>query len=163
MRCVRILAIMAFLVTVNAAASSPKAGASEIWDVTASCVHYQNRARFKSRTAEVEFVTVLADACAGAIATVGDPAAPDARKAAAERYLHRLHEARDAIAAIDGARLRATPRVTLGRARVRDLRASRGLVTITGEFLILRRAGVFAALEDWVAEGADFTLLAALR
>lgn len=128
-----------------------------------ACTHYENRARFKSRITDIEFVAVLADACVGARTTLADPAAPTSRKAAAGRYLDRLEEARTAIAAIDGARIRAAPSPTGYGPRVRDIRASRRLVTVTGEFLILRRVGVFAALEAWVAEGADFALLAALR
>lgn len=128
-----------------------------------TCKHYGGRAHFKSRTESVEFVTVLADACAGAQASLRDPSAPASRKAAAADFLQRLHGVRVAIGAIDSERFAA------GRDRARpvqmmqDLRSSRGLVTESGEFLILRRAGVFAALERWVATGADFGLLAALR
>ena len=137
---------------------------ADVAEATAkACVHYGGRAHFKSRTEAVEFVTVLADACAGAQATLLDPEAPVARKAAAATFLERLQGARAAIGAIDAERFAAARDKPRKGGTMVDLRASRGLVTLSGEFLILRRAGVLAALEEWVAAGADFGLLAALR
>ncbi len=163
MRRIRVLVVIAlFAAALSAPLSSPAVAAEPQGGVSA-CIHYDNRARFKSRTADIEFIAVLADACAGALTTLAEPAAPASRKAAALEYLERLQEARAAIAAIDGARLRAAPSGPLNGTRLRDIRASRRLVTVTGEFLILRRAGVFAALDAWVAEGAEFGLIAALR
>jgi len=163
MRRIRILVAAALLAAAQAAAPPSPAVAADGMGPVSACTHYENRGRFMSRTTDIEFVAVLADACAGALATLADPAAPRSRKAAAGRYLDRLQEARAAITAIDESRMRAAPSPTAHGPRVRDMRASRRLVTVTGEFLILRRAGVLAALDAWVAEGADFALLAALR
>jgi len=163
MRRIRILAATALLAAAQTAASLSPAFAADDAGRISVCKHYENRGKFMSRTTDVAFVAVLADACSGALSTLADPATPRARKAAAGRYLDRLQEARAAIVAIDGARMRAAPGPSVYGPRVRDMRASRRLVTLTGEFLILRHAGVFAALDAWVAEGADFALLAALR
>ncbi len=163
MRHIRVLVMsVLFAAALSAPLSSPAVAADPEGGASA-CTHYENRARFKSRTTDIEFIAVLADACAGARATLAEPAAPASRKAAALDYMARLEEARAAIGAIDGARLRAAHSGSVNGPRVRDLRASRRLVTLTGEFLILRRAGVFVALDAWVAAGADFGLLAALR
>lgn len=159
--CILVMSVL-FAATLAAPLSSP-AFAADPRSGASACTHYDNRARFKSRTTDIEFIAVLADACAGALGTLAEPAAPASRKAAAQEYLVRLGEARAAIDAIDGARLRAAPSGLTNGPRLRDIRASRRLVTVTGEFLILRRAGVFAALDAWVAEGANFGLLAALR
>lgn len=129
-----------------------------------SCNHYANRARFKRRDAQVEFVTVLADGCEQALEAARD-GARRAQAEAAARFLDRLGAAREAIAAMNAARIAsAEARATQPRfARVvRDLSRHYRLVTPSGEYLILRAGGVFDALGAWVASGAEFALIAAL-
>jgi|OM-RGC.v1.021973319 hypothetical protein len=127
----------------------------------AACRHYENRARFKSRSENVEFATVLADGCAAALA---ESASSGPEGAAARAFLDRVVAARHAVDAINARRLaNAADRAGAGFSRqVRDLRRALRLVSETGEYLILRAEGVFLALDHWVASGARFSLAAAL-
>lgn len=152
--------IVAAIALVIAALSPPEARAGAAAEQ--ACGHYANRAFAKSRTADVEFVTVLAEACAAARAALADPATPPAQRVAAADYLDRVAHVRAAIDAINHDRLRRWRRPEGRSAAMSDLRAARGLVSPSGEFLILRRAGVFAALDAWVASGASFELASAL-
>lgn len=127
----------------------------------AACRHYENRARFKSRSENVEFATVLADGCAAALAA---SVSRGPESAAASAFLDRVVAARNAVDAINARRLAdAAKRTDAGFSRqVRDLGRAFRLVSEAGEYLILRAEGVFSALDDWVASGARFSLAAAL-
>ncbi|MFN3615255.1 MAG: hypothetical protein ACK4WC_11965 [Rubrimonas sp.] len=158
MRMVLAAGLSALMIATQAWATEPAhKGRAMIQAAVDACRHYENRARFMPRSGDVGFVTVLAEACAQAGVHAVEPGP---HRTAAMRFLLALGQVRAEIAAIDADRMRAPPLRSAGA--VRDLRASRGLVTETGEFLILRHAGVFAALDDWVATGADFELAAAL-
>lgn len=149
--------VLAALLPLTAAAEVPAPLAGQ-----AACHHYENRARFKARAGVIEFETVLAEACVAARAAQAAAQTPPAQRAAAADYLARLGEARAAIADINDQRLAVGPDVSAGVYRRRDLRSSFRLVNPAGEFLILRSAGVFAALDAWVAAGAEVELAAAL-
>jgi hypothetical protein len=127
----------------------------------ATCHHYVNRARFKPRTGEVEPVTVLAEACPAALRSLQEPG----REApAAQEFLSRLAAGHAIIATINGDRFAQNVRkpgaASLG---AQDLGRSMGLVSETGEYLILNAEGVFDALEAWALQRLDFHLHAALR
>jgi hypothetical protein len=138
----------------------------EAWRAT--CTHYENRARYKSREQRVEFVTVVADGCAAALDAFSAPGATGAprQQAAAARFLDRLSAARAAIAEINAGRLaEAATRRAADRSFTRfqrDLARDLRFVRPFGEYLILRAEGVYAALDAWVDAGADFALIAAL-
>lgn len=128
----------------------------------AACHHYDNRARFKAREGDVEFVAVLADACAAARAALTREGGATAQGAAAERFLSLLGQGRATIVAIDRERMALAGETGAGRDVAVEFRRHRRLVSTTGEFLILRQVGVFAAMRAWVDAGADFTLARAL-
>jgi hypothetical protein len=149
----RIALLIAALAPVLAAAAEPGVSA---------CRHYDNRARFLSRTVDVEYVTVIAEACAEARTESADAAAPQDRRAAAERYLATLQQARAVIDWINEGRIAGQRSDAEAAARVSSLRERYRLVSPTGEYLILRQYGVFTALEAWVDTGASFSLASAL-
>jgi len=126
-----------------------------------ACRHYENRARFKPRDGDVEYVTVIADACQRVSLRLRDPAVSVAERAAGATYLKRLADVRADIAAINATRLAGRDRGESGLNR-RDLRSALRLVSPSGEFLILRSAGVFTALRRWLAAGGSFDLARAL-
>ena len=128
-----------------------------------ACRHYENRARFKSRVVAVEHVTVLAEGCLAARAALDDPDASEAQRDAARRYLATLDAGRAVIRGINDDRLALRHRAGGATGGTKDLRASLRLVSAFGEYLILRDAGVFKALDDWVRSGGAFALAAALR
>ena len=163
------IALFAMIACLSAGAASagPGQGATgervEAWRAT--CTHYVNRARFRSREERVDFVTVLADGCEAALVAFAPGGDGRARQAAGE-FLDRLTGARAAIAEINGRRLaEAAARRAQDRSFtrvVRDLSRELRLVGSTGEYLILRAEGVYDALEAWVDAGAEFALIAAL-
>lgn len=146
------------------ASGAASADAAEAREWRHACEHYANRARFRSRERNVDFVTVLAEGCAEALADAGDASAEPIRAAAARDFLRRIAAGRSAVNAINSARLTAagTRRDWSFSRRVRNLSAELHLVSETGEYLILRAEGVFGALDSWAAAGRGFALLAAL-
>lgn len=128
-----------------------------------ACRHYDNRARFLPRTGpDVEPIAMIADACAAAQAALSAPEADAATRAAAAAYLERLAAAHGEIRSINTERaapmFSASGRLASasGQPPVRSLSRSMGLVTKSGEHLILRAGGVFAALQRWLAASAAF-------
>jgi hypothetical protein len=127
----------------------------------ATCHHYVNRARFKPRTGAVEPVTVLAEACPAALRSLEEPG----REASAARaFLTRLTAGYAVIARINGDRFaQSLRRPGPAAPATEDFGRSLGLVSETGEYLILRAEGVFDALDTWALHRVDFRLHAALR
>lgn len=121
-----------------------------------ACRNYEDRAWLMPRSGDVGFIVVLADACAQ---TGLHAVAPGPHRIAAMRFLLALGAARTDIEAMDASRARVAES---GAATDPGRRAAGRRVSESGEFLILRQAGVFAALGAWVATGADFELAAAL-
>ncbi|MGF1658528.1 MAG: hypothetical protein ACFCUS_03810 [Rubrimonas sp.] len=147
------------LAAAPARAAPPEAGTDIAFAMT--CRQYDNRARFESREEPVALVAALADACAEARATLARPATPEPAREAARAFLLRLDAARAEIGRINSARTRvafAAREAALGapRARIIHMGEMVGVVSPTGEYLILRLGGTLAALEAWVAEGARF-------
>jgi hypothetical protein len=151
--------VMTKLVILAAAAVMPLlAAAAAAAPGDAACHHYDNRARFLSRTADIAFLTVLAEACVEAQEAVRGAATPSAERAAAKTFLATLDAARGAISAINAGRISQRHRDVALQRQGAGLR----LVSNAGEYLILRQAGVFAALEDWVQSGGRFILASAM-
>lgn len=122
-----------------------------------ACHHYQNRARFKSRQAPYEFVTLLAEACSAAQQSM--TAASANERATAKQFLDRLLILRDTVVAMNMDRVygpdpapAAKPRRTYGRV------GSIPKVSSTGEYLIARSLGVMVAYDAWLDSGAEFSL-----
>lgn len=131
-----------FAIDAEAAGVSPTDGQ------LAACNHYENRARFRPRHGEVDFVTTLAESCRSAL-TAMDGTDPGQR-AAAERLLAGVVELHRTIVSMTVERKLAT--------HVAGTDAAFGLsgslvklprVTDTGEFLIAHRIGVVNALDGW--------------
>lgn len=160
--CLALVAAPAAAVDPAPHAAAPEAAAAQGW--RHACRHYANRARYRSRERNVDFVTVLAEGCARALADAGDRSADPVRAAASRDLLRRIAAARTVVNAINSARLTAAGRSRDGgfSRQVRNLSAEFNLVSETGEYLILRAEGVFAALDRWAAAGRGFALLAAL-
>ena len=156
------LLLATIIVCAAAAVGQPRAAAQGLAPPTHdACRHYENRARFKPRDGDVEFVTVIADACQRVSVRLRDPAVSVTERAAGATYLKRLSSVRAAIAAMNATRLAGRDRGESGVNR-RDLRSALRLVSPSGEFLILRSAGVFTALRRWMAAGGSFDLARAL-
>lgn len=114
----------------------------------AACNHYENRARFRPRHGEADFVTTLAEACRSAL-TAMDGTDPRQR-AAAERLLAGVVELHRIIVSMTVERKLATHVAGTDAA----FGPSGSLVTLprvtdTGEFLIAHRIGVVNALDGW--------------
>jgi hypothetical protein len=119
-----------------------------------TCRHYDNRARFESRAGRVALVVLLSQACEAAAATLGDPNASPDRRAAAEGFLERLTFAREQINMINASRARFATAERAGpdpfpQPQILDLSQMIGLVTPTGEYLILRLSGAMEAMAQW--------------
>lgn len=132
-------------------ASSGGAGPAD--GPAAACNHYENRARFRPRHGDRDFVTRLADSCPAALAAANgsDPGQREAAKRllAGIAELHRIIVAmtvdRSLAARLPGNDFASGPGgslVTLPR------------VTETGEFLIAHRIGVVSALDAWTENRA---------
>jgi hypothetical protein len=159
-------ALVAALLAALLAAGSPSRAAQpdaprDEAAFAATCNHYVNRARFKPRSGNVEPVTVLAEACPAALRSLQEPG----REApAAQAFLTRLTAGYAVISRINGDRFAQNIRAPSDRsARSQDFGRSVGLVSATGEYLILNAEGVFDALDAWALHRLDFHLHAALR
>ena len=157
---------VAVLIAATLAAAPPTLAAQP--DVTegeaafaATCQHYVNRARFKPRSGRVEPVTVLAEACPAALRSLQEPGR---EASAAQAFLARLTAGHAVITGMNSDRFAQNIRGPGGASvKVQDFARSVGLVSATGEYLILRAEGVFDALDAWAAHRRDFQLHTALR
>jgi hypothetical protein len=155
------IAALAFIAALLAAPSQAAQPDATEPAFAATCHHYVNRARFKPRTGAVEPVTVLAEACPAALRSLEEPG----REASAARaFLTRLTTGYAVIARINGDRFaQGVGRPEGAVQTTRDFGRSLGLVSATGEYLILHAEGVFDALDAWALHRLDFRLHAALR
>ncbi|MEM9044916.1 MAG: hypothetical protein AAGC81_09475, partial [Pseudomonadota bacterium] len=64
-------------------------------DLRAGCNHYENRARFLSREGNIEFVTLMAEACGAAENSLGSLRTEE--RQAAHLFLHRVLQLKDTI------------------------------------------------------------------
>ncbi len=130
-------------------ATDAEAGGADPTDgQLAACNHYENRARFRLRHGDVDFVTTLAESCRSAI-TAMDGTDPGQR-AAAERLLAGIVQLHRIIVSMTVERNLATHVAGTDAA----FGPSGSLVTLprvtdTGEFLIAHRIGVVTALDGW--------------
>ncbi|MEM0943782.1 MAG: hypothetical protein AAGI70_07520 [Pseudomonadota bacterium] len=136
-------------------------------DLRAGCNHYQNRARFLTREGQVEFVTMIAEACAAAETSL-DGDNPGERQAA-ERFLRRVLHLRDTIIEMNMTRVYGAQRDPRAQPLTPDGKSAAGLgtpfgrVSDTGEFLIAHRLGLFRAYDAWLDSGANFSIAFAGR
>lgn len=139
----------------EAGGARPFAADREGWD--AACNTFVNRARFLPREEPVAFVTLLAEACEGALASL-DSREPAQRDAAA-RFLTRLSAFRDVVKTMNVERVYgpAAGPASKPASRPRAMGAV-GHVSATGEYLIAREMGVQRALSDWLDTGVAFSL-----
>jgi hypothetical protein len=127
-----------------------------------TCGHYENRARFKPREGEVEYVVVLAESCDLALALAqGRVDGTDAARIASRRYLQRLTALRRLIVDMnvsraygDDAPAAATSVAGSGAAPLAD--GGYRAVSATGEYLIARRLGLQASFRKWLDAGVSF-------
>lgn len=118
----------------------------------ATCTHFENRARFKTRGEDADLMVWLADSCRRALADlVGD--APDTARLG-QTYLARLSEFKSLTLSmmLDMRRAQADHRIEARSQPIRRI----GL-TPAGEYLIARHMGLIGAYDDW-ANAAGFRL-----
>ncbi|MEM7240385.1 MAG: hypothetical protein AAF501_21500 [Pseudomonadota bacterium] len=131
-------------------------------DWRSGCNHYQNRARFLPRDGTIEFVVLLADACAAAEASL--TSTNEHERWAAEWFLQEVVDLRDTIVDMNMRRVygdtqtpSASPLTPDGSGRItRTIEIAR--VGKWGEYLIAHRMGLFSAYDTWLDSGASFSI-----
>ncbi|MEM7742656.1 MAG: hypothetical protein AAF409_03000 [Pseudomonadota bacterium] len=125
---------------------------------TKACSHYVNRARFKDRSGEPEFVVILADSCLAALNSLGSARVTE--QAAAADFLERLLELRDTVIAMNMERLFGKSYDRSTRLQSPKYQQSEAIahVSATGEYLIAYRMGLIAARKAWLDTEPDFAL-----
>lgn len=121
-----------------------------------ACSHYANRARFKDRSDNPEFVVVLADSCIAALKSLNSDRPVE--KAAAESFLSGLVELRDTVIAMNMERLFGKSYDRSTRIQGPKYQRSEPIahVSATGEYLIAHRMGLIAARNAWLDTAPDF-------
>lgn len=123
-----------------------------------ACNHYVNRAKFRARNNNPEFVVILADSCQPALESLHSG---DARvRAAAEDYLLRLWRFRDTVIDMNMERVfgKTYTRWTRMRSVRDDQVESVPRVSETGEYLIAYRMGILRAYRAWLDTGPKLAL-----
>lgn len=126
----------------------------------ATCKHYVNRSRFKSRHPDQEFVVTLADGCLSAVQSLTSRNPKE--KVAAQDFLTRLHTLRDLIIAMDMERVFGAGYTLRTQIRINDGKVQQQIPTVSaiGEYLIARELGLLAAYRTWLSTGPVLTLAA---
>ena len=128
-----------------------------------TCKHYVNRARFKHRNPDQEFVVTLADACLSAKASLSSDNYKE--RDAAQNFLIRLRVLRNTI--IDMNMERAFGKSYTARTRMKYSVGSMiepvRRVSSTGEYLIARELGLLAAYRTWLGTGPTIAKAPATR
>lgn len=123
-----------------------------------TCKHYVNRARFKHRHPDQEFVVTLADGCLSAKASLN--AQNPKERVAAKEFLIQLRTLRDLI--IDMNMERAFGKTYKPRTRmsygVGSMEEPVPRVSALGEYMIARELGLLAAYRSWLSTGPVLTL-----
>lgn len=123
-----------------------------------ACNHYVNRAFFKPRDGQPEFVVTLADGCLAAQTSLGANA-PHERVAAAA-FLSRLVELRDTI--IDMNMERVFGKDYNKYTRIPSNKDERSepvpRVSMYGEYLIAHQMGLIAAYNAWLDTGPKIAM-----
>ena len=128
-----------------------------------TCKHYVNRARFKHRHPDQEFVVTLADGCLSAKASLSSDNPRE--RAAAEEFLTRLRTLRDQIIEMNmerafGPDYTARTRMTYGvGSMIEPVRR----VSALGEYLIARELGLLVAYRAWLETGPELAAKLPLR
>ncbi|MEM1298545.1 MAG: hypothetical protein AAGH68_04630 [Pseudomonadota bacterium] len=120
---------------------------------TQACKHYVNRAKFRARTENPEFVIILADSCLPALRSLRSPHF-DERLAAAD-YLARLVAFRDTVIDMNMERVfgKGYTRWTRMKSVQDDKTTAVPRVSETGEYLIAYRMGLLEAYREWLDTG----------
>ncbi|MEM7213141.1 MAG: hypothetical protein AAF479_14840, partial [Pseudomonadota bacterium] len=120
-----------------------------------TCKHYVNRARFKHRNPNQEFVVTLADGCLSAKLSLKSD--NQAERAAAHAFLTRLRVLRDTIIEMNMER-------AFGKSYEPRTRISYGVgssaeplrrVSALGEYMIAREMGLLAVYRAWLGTGPE--------
>lgn len=124
--------------------------------IAQTCIHYENRARFKARDATSDFDVILADSCDEAMrdAFVRFDTNPYTHKRAM-RFLNRLAEMKQLIIRLNMERTfgadyhaRSQPQVKSRNYNPFEQRTTR-LISKAGEYLIAREIGLVDAYREW--------------
>ncbi|MEM7189014.1 MAG: hypothetical protein AAF439_05330 [Pseudomonadota bacterium] len=124
------------------------------------CKHYVNRARFKPRSAQPEFVVILADGCVAAQRSMAEGGYK--QRQAAAGFLLQLSALQRTIIDMNMVRVFGVddaPHAQIAynaRGQAQPIRR----VSPTGEYLIAHRMGLLTAYATWVGTGADITIAA---
>lgn len=118
-----------------------------------TCKHYVNRARFKHRHPDQEFVVTLADSCLSAQASLKSENLSE--RTAAKEFLIRLRVLRDTIIEMNmerafGKSYKPRTRIKYGvGSMIEEVRR----VSALGEYMIAREMGLLAAYRAWLGTG----------
>lgn len=118
-----------------------------------TCKHYVNRARFKHRHPDQEFVVTLADGCLAAKESLESDNPEEG--AAAKEFLTRLRTLRDQIIRMNMERAfgsEYTPRTRM-KYDVGSMLEPVRRVSAIGEYLIARELGLLVAYHAWLGTG----------
>ncbi len=148
----------ALVLTVGTFAGNGARATELAQDHVSACSHYENRARFKSRVRLVDFVTVLAEACRAAQASLIGNRARERQTALV--FLDRVAELRALIVQMNvQKRLRPVETADVD-ALSNFARASKlPRVSAAGELLIAHRMGLIKAFENWLESSPNFALV----
>lgn len=118
--------------------------------LTQTCKHYVNRAKFKPRGPDQDFITTMADACEGAAASLTSPIF--AERDAARHFLAQARSLRDLIIDMNMTRVFGTNYTKWTRIKyeVGSMQEQVRRVSRTGEYLIAKQIGVIDAYEAWL-------------
>lgn len=148
--------IILSLLTFGAAGTNPAAAVENDRALFAkACKHYVNRAKFRARSNNPEFVVILADSCQPALKSLESPHVRE--RAAAEDYLMRLLRFRDTVIDMNMERVFGKTYTRWTRMQsFRDERQARvPRVSETGEYLIAYRMGLLHAYRAWLDTGPE--------
>ncbi|MEM0989714.1 MAG: hypothetical protein AAGK00_12600 [Pseudomonadota bacterium] len=125
-------------------------------DYANGCNHYVNRARFKDRGADAEFVVILADSCEAALASLSSE--NQVERIRASIFLARLRQFRDTIISMNMQRVFGAEYGPTTRIKTRQLRQIQALsqISAAGEYLIAHSMGLLEARDAWLDTGPDF-------
>lgn len=147
------LFIFSLILTVGLGAPSAHADRFDTSLYAQACKHYVNRAKFRARTDNPEFVIILADSCLPALKSLRSPHF-DERLAAAD-YLQRLLMFRDTVIDMNMERVfgKTYTRWSRMKSARDDKTAAVPRVSETGEYLIAYRMGLLDAYREWLDTG----------
>ncbi len=152
--------ILAFSPLITSA--SPWVG-FDIAETRQTCIHYDNRARFRDLKSGLAFEAMLADSCKTALdQLVGFSVDSPYKAKRARTYLERLTDFRKTISEMNLQVFELSRQTTRTRKSTSPFETRQGhrMVNRTGEYLIARQMGVLNAYRDWIdATGVEMAVL----